>query len=309
MNALVAAVCLFAAAVESPEVHVRVALDPPSLPFHKQAVFTIEIDAPEGLEVDVGEMVGRFGGLNAVPGESASVIKNGRRYSTITYVIDPIRPGDYAVEPVTATWGDNGKATVPSPGVHVRDLTPEEVAQISTFEPNAGPIVLKPPFWQRWLFWVALLVLLVAAAAGTVQFWRRRGRRVVAPQAPAWETAYARLRELDQRRLPESGQWEPYYVDLTSILRDYIEDRFSLHAPERTTQEFLSEAAGSGCLTENQQRMLALFLRHCDRVKFARYEPTLAEMERSFSAVLDFVDETVPQPVQEAAPVAGEEAA
>jgi hypothetical protein len=123
------------------------------------------------------------------------------------------------------------------------------------------------------------------------------------PAPSAWDLAYTRLRELDSRRWPEQGKFQPYYVELSSILRHYIEDRFMVHAPEMTTPEFLAEASKSGVLSPDHQELLAHFLRHCDRVKFAQFRPTEGDMERSFAEVLRFVDETAPQPAK------GEEAA
>jgi hypothetical protein len=111
--------------------------------------------------------------------------------------------------------------------------------------------------------------------------------------------AYRRLRELDERHLSEEGRYEPYYVDLSAILRYYIEDRFHLRAPEQTTQEFLAASSTTGLFTGDHQQMLSELLKHSDRVKFAQYVPTVPEMERSFSAVLQFVDETVPKPEEQ----------
>ena len=42
-------------------------------------------------------------------------------------------------------------------------------------------------------------------------------------------------------------------------------------------------------------------------MKFAQYEPAVEEMERSFTLVLKFIDETIP--VQEQGPAPKEEAA
>jgi hypothetical protein len=94
-------------------------------------------------------------------------------------------------------------------------------------------------------------------------------------------------------------------VDLSGIVRYYIEDRFHVHAPEQTTPEFLAEISSVGLLDDSHERLVAEILRHSDQVKFARYLPTLHEMEKSFAQVLQFVDETVPK-VEEKA---GEEAA
>ena len=104
---------------------------------------------------------------------------------------------------------------------------------------------------------------------------------------------------LDERHLPKAGRYEPYYVDLSAILRYYIEDRFHLHAPEQTTPEFLAELSGSGYLDEGHERFLGAFLRHCDLVKFAQYVPTVNDMELRFTEVLRFVDDTVPSREEE----------
>jgi hypothetical protein len=37
------------------------------------------------------------------------------------------------------------------------------------------------------------------------------------------------------------------------------------------------------------------FLQSCDRVKFALYEPTTAEVEAAFDAARGFIEQTVPQ--------------
>jgi hypothetical protein len=173
------------------------------------------------------------------------------------------------------------------------------------FEENAGLISLTKPWYHAWWLWLipAAVALAILVVVVIVVLMRKRGQRV-APAMPPWEIAYARLGELDGRHLPEAGEFDPFYVELSDILRSYIEQRFTLHAPERTTPEFLNEASGSGVLTDSHQRRLARFLLHCDRVKFAQYEPTEEEMEQSFALVLHFIDETVPK-----ADMAGEEAA
>ncbi len=83
-------------------------------------------------------------------------------------------------------------------------------------------------------------------------------------------------------------------MDLTSILRYYIEDRFLIHAPEQTTPEFLDAAARQRVFSDAQQAFLADFLRECDRVKFAQLLPGLDDMAAHFSQVKRFVQDTAP---------------
>lgn len=303
MSTLIA-VSLVALAADGP-VEAYAVVDSPVIPFHRQAVYSLVVETDSETEVELPQMVGHFGGLDVYgpPKQSVEVVNGSRRRITESYVLDPVFIGDYVVEPAMVTYGNNETVTVPSVAVRIRDLTEEELDAAMHFEPNAGLVPLREGFWSGWKPW-ALVGGALALFMGAVLYYvifRRKQSLIERPQTPPWEVALEKLRVLDQRRLPEAGQWETYYIELSDILRHYIEDRFQLHAPEETTPEFLAEAAGSGLLSEVHQRLLAAFLRHSDRVKFARYEPTSDEMERSFAEVLRFVDETVPipQPAEE----------
>lgn len=315
MNAIVAIGLLAfgaaSAAASDPQVDVSTRLAPPEVPFHRQAQFSIIVEAPAALDVKLPDMLEKMGGAPVADIRRNTKKINGDRVRiTETYVLDPIFIGKYPIEPVEVTWGENGRAVVPSPGFAVRDLTDDERAAAEKFAKNAGPAT-PPGLVQQYGHWAALAALALAAIAALALWavwWRKRAEKA-APPAPPWEVAYKRLRELDQRQLPEAGKFEPFYVDLTAILRYYIEDRFHLRAPEETTQEFLAEASNSGALTPPHQKLLSDLLRHSDRVKFARYVPSVPEMERSFALVLQFVDETVPKPDTETAQPPAEEAA
>jgi hypothetical protein len=268
------------------------------IPFHQQALFTIEVEAPADANIELPVMADRFGGL-AVYGTPGRTYAPGsdqtRQRITETYLLDAISPGNYVVEPVTVRW-EGGETTLPGPVVQVRDLTPEEVDAIMIFQPNAETYTAQRPWWRNVWIWIVLAVAVLALA---LWLWRRKrselGVPTPGPQASPWDVAYDRLRKLDARGLPEKGEHEPYYVALSAILRHYIEDRFSVHAPEMTTPEFLAEAGQSGFFGEAQQEMLSKFLRRGDRVKFAQYRPSKEEMEHSFTHVLQFVDDTVPK--------------
>lgn len=307
MNLLVGIGLVLMGAVAEVPVDVTVTLEPPEIPFHKKAVFTIVVEAPDASEIGLPEDVERFGGLGVVDATTdIEPLKKGRKRYTQTYVLDAVFMGDYAIAPVTVVVDGGEEITVPSPLLRVRDLTDEEREKAEHFETIAGPISPKKGLTSSPLFWLGIAVAAVALV-GLVAWLvarRWRGREIVVPKAKAWEVAYQRLEELDKRQLPKTGKYGAYYVDLSAILRYYIEDRFSLRAPEETTPEFVGEAARSGKFSKEQQHTIASFLRHCDRVKFARYKPTLEEMDTSFSQVLVFVDETVPR-----SDVAAEEAA
>ena len=276
----------------------HVTLDPPEVAFNKQPKYTIRVEAPADADVRMPDMAGKFGGLeiSGPPAIKREPISGNRVRITNTYTLDPVLVKSYVIAAAAIYSGDALAVSVPSPSLRVRNLTPEEEAAAKS-EPISGPIdPPNPLFTAPVLGGVTGAVALALAAWLAYRYWRRPKTVAAPPPLPAWERAYERLRALDAQQLPQTGQFEPFYVELSSILRHYIEDRFSLHAPERTTPEFLAEASSGAALSDDHQKLLAGFLRHCDRVKFAKFEPAVAEMDHSMALVLHFVDETVPKP-------------
>ena len=84
----------------------------------------------------------------------------------------------------------------------------------------------------------------------------------------------------------------PFCILVSDTVREYLEQRFQFHAPERTTEEFLEEMQASPLLTLEQKEALGHFLTRCDLVKFARFEPAVTELKSLHDAALRLVDET-----------------
>ena len=298
-NRLLLVALVLAASGTSAQVDVEVSLTPPVAPFHRQAVFTVVVEAPAEIEVVLPDMRDHFGELPVygVPDHHTEPVGEDRIRTTESYVLDPIFVKDHVIPPVEVQWGEGNVIAVPSPLFRVRDLTPEELEAAQRFEGfvagGPGAPGQQSTGWWRWL--VALAVLAAAAAALYLFLQRRTGPSVGPQSRMPWELAKERLVALAERQLPQHGKYDTYHVDLSAILRYYIEGRFDLHAPERTTPEFLSEIAGKGLFTPEQEVFLARFLRLCDRVKFAQYRPDLEAMAVSFEEVDRFVDETIPQ--------------
>jgi hypothetical protein len=101
--------------------------------------------------------------------------------------------------------------------------------------------------------------------------------------------ALARLRVLP-RTTP--AQVEAFYVEVSQVLRTYLEERFGLHAPERTTEEFLSELEQGSALSTDQRRALQRFLSQCDMVKFAAQIPGEEVHLETFAIAEQFVETT-----------------
>ena len=116
--------------------------------------------------------------------------------------------------------------------------------------------------------------------------------------------AHIRAKQKLQEALAFISQPKPFVIAVSDTARQYLEERFEFHAPERTTEEFLYELQRTDLLTRDQKESLGDFLQRCDLVKFAKYEPLETELRDLYDSALRLVEETEPQPTL--SPVSGE---
>lgn len=161
---------------------------------------------------------------------------------------------------------------------------------------RAAKAVVDVPNPWIWLWW-GLAVLVVAGAV--LAWWRWRSRRP-APPVPV-TPPHVRAKEKLADALRFIGDPKVFCTLVADTVRHYLEERFTLRAPERTTEEFLVELQSSRHLLPDQKRSLGEFLQSCDLVKFARFEPTEAALRELHDAALRLVDETQYEPVTPAA--------
>ena len=149
------------------------------------------------------------------------------------------------------------------------------------------------PFRVDYKLIVACIVVFV------LTWWILRSLRAkVSAQtnADALRQAHAdALAELERLfALIDTEQSRPYAIESSAIIRRYIEVRFNLAAPTRSTEEFLAEARHSPKLAPEYQTLLADFLRYCDLLKFARTFADRSELTQLHEAAICFVKETAP---------------
>lgn len=170
------------------------------------------------------------------------------------------------------------------------------------------PPVDIPTGWEWLLYSLAVVIALVVAT----WFVRRLllSLRVIKPPPIPYVEPHA----LARRRLEAALRLieDPYRFcsAVSAALRTYFEGRFAIHAPDRTTDEFLEELRSSTALNARQQELVSGFLGQCDLVKFAREEPARNDLEQMHRFALGLVEETMPgsatdvatRPAEEVAP-------
>ena len=136
----------------------------------------------------------------------------------------------------------------------------------------------------------AVVGVVGAAAIAAWILWRRR-RQNVPPVAPELLALQA-LEQLGRRDWIELGRARDYYYELTEIVRAYIERKFSLAAPEMTTEEFLNALARKPAALPYDTYRLRAFLEACDLVKYAAFSPQRSDADQALMTARAFVHET-----------------
>ncbi|HZM04681.1 MAG TPA: hypothetical protein VFC44_16870 [Candidatus Saccharimonadales bacterium] len=165
----------------------------------------------------------------------------------------------------------------------------------AAFQEAVKPLIAIPNGWL-WFFWIAGILL----AAGLAYFYWRWSRkkaaaRKIVPPVPA----HVRARRMLDAAWALLSEPKPFSIAVSGAIRDYLEERFNFHAPDRTTEEFLYELQNTNLLTAEQKQSLAGFLASCDLIKFAQYEPTEVELRALHASALRLVNETEPRLVPE----------
>lgn len=223
--------------------------------------------------------------------------ENSNVVSRYQYRLEPFLSGTYSIPAFTFEFHDVNspeekkyELTTEPFDVEVTSLLGEQRAELNIEDiEDVVEIPKEPSFWWAW----AIGIIAVTAAGGVWLYLRRkRVKELVRIFKPAHELAYERLRALVKEDLIGAGKIKEFYERISDILRHYIEHRFSLRAPERTTEEFLFELAGTDVLSESDKESLGRFLQHCDLVKFARHEPGTEQIQETFDLVKDFIEKT-----------------
>jgi len=263
--------------------------DPLKLTLTVEAKPDVRVEMPE-----FGEALGRFSILDFTPrletGADGGILAR-QDYTLRGPASGRQRIPGLRIEYVDARSGES------APRELITDELPFEVesvlpagAVVDELRPARGALPALPGgWWSRWWLWLTLGAAVVAGIAWAVIAWRKHA--VERARATAFDRALRRLAALEERGLPAAETLDAWYVELSDIVRRYIEDRHAVRAPELTTEEFLVEARRSVAFSAAHRDLLSTFLGSCDRVKFARYSPGDEESRGALDVARRFLTE------------------
>ena len=286
-----------------------VSVTPASAPLGDPLVLTLTVTAEPGVTVEMpafGEALGRFTIADFTPRES--VTADGGTIQSQRYTLQAPMSGRQRIPPLRLEFVDERPGQPGAAGgAPARELLTEEIQiEIASVLPDGVPITdlrpargrlaaLREPVSPLW--WV--LGLLIAGAVGYAGWYYGRLYLAERRRVTAYDRAMTRLAVLAARGMPGAEGADAWYVELSAIVRRYLEDRFAVRAPELTTEEFLQEAKRLAELSADHRARLSAFLEACDQVKFAGYRPEPTESREALELARRFVEETRLKPDEE----------
>lgn len=220
-------------------------------------------------------------------------------YSVVerSYVLSSYEIGRATIPPLKIKYEGvqgEGEITTNEVTVEIKGVIKEEAV---TDIKDILPPVEVPTNYKRFMYWifVGLGGLFIAGIMyGFIQKLKKRQKtqEQASLRRTPHEVAYELLERLLKEDLIGKGLTKEYYYRITDILRHYIENRFGLLAPERTTEEFLAEMAHTNRLEDSHKLLIQEFLEHSDMVKYAKYGPSNREVKETYDIAKRLVDET-----------------
>ncbi len=162
-----------------------------------------------------------------------------------------------------------------------------------------SPIIDEPLSWRDALPYFIAAIILTLLLYVVYWYYNRKKMREVATQiAPELTVsphiiAFEKLNILQNKQLWQQGNTKDYYIELTYIIREYLEKRYSLPILEQTTEEFLPILKKETDIPVDIFKILVLQLKNADIIKFAKGEASAEQNTEAMQFALLLVEKTL----------------
>ncbi len=290
--------------VERGPVKVTVEVSPEKPRLSDEPRLTLTIRSEPGVRIEkppFGQAMGDF--VIRDFHEPVPDVDGGAEVIQQVYTLEPTRAGKLTIAPIVIRFhderdnGDKQEHTIESEAltVEVSSIFGDDVPSLADLRPAADPVELPVNYASNWLWICAGIGALLVAA---IVVWRiRRGRTLGERQLSPQELAELELGRIVENKLAESDV-KAFYVELTAVVRRYIERSTGVNAPDLTTEEFLRQIVDDAIFADDEQVRLRSFLEAADLVKFAAFEPEASDIKSSIERARMFIQlqrETSPE--------------
>ncbi len=280
-------------------VSVRAVADTNNVLIGDQIKLILEARSDKKTNIILPAMPDSIGKLEILSRSKIDTLDSGKVYSLKqSFVITSFDSGTFAIPPFVVMYaktGMNQLYAVQTDTMYFRfNYVPVDTSKAIKD--------IKPPLAEGWsileyLPYILIGIGIIALALLGYFLWKKfRKEKEPAPEydpkIPPHVIALAALKQLDDEKLWQKGKVKLYHIQLTEIIRTYIERRFKISALEMITSEIIQELEEKHVETELVMNMKKVFEK-ADLVKFAKHEPLPDENTSSMTLAVDFVNRTI----------------
>lgn len=240
----------------------------------KSVFVELKITSPKDVDVYAPDLRSRVRGFSLAEDFAIEPYENddGTRVMEVRWRLVPEPCAKtYKIAPF-AIKTKSGKSFVAGPVYFKNPLEREKVLGEMIIDPKKD----LPPLSWRLVGYCALILIGAITLIGVIwMLIKYLARRVKEHRMSPVERAWAELDRLMKKGLPGRGKFKDFYIELTMVVRRYVQRTHNVKAPHLTTEEFFDATRKSASFPLSALDELIQFLRAADKVKFAGVKATL----------------------------------
>lgn len=295
----------FALKSNAQQVKVEAKVDKVSVPIGEQTVFhlTAHVPAKSGIRFPViADSIGKIKIVKTRVDSAADKDSPNTQVINHNYTITGFEAGTYTIPAYTFKTPTGSYST----DSLVVQFKPVAVDTTKAFYDIKQPLAVDYNWWDwikdHWIWIVAGLVIIGIVILVTWYISRRYEQQPIFQSVKVVLTidqvAINKLNELQAKNLWQNGDVKTFYIELTDILREYLEKRYTIQAFEQTSEEILGSLKPKQIPADARGKLKDILVL-ADLVKFAKEKPVGRENEASMDNAISFIEQTKEQPKPE----------
>jgi len=286
----------------APEISAKMSIDTNSIQIGEQTNIHLQLTSPENIKIHwpiIQDTLTK--NIEVIHNSVIDTVFN-KDKKTITLkqniTITSFDSGYFAIPPFYFMYGNDSTPNFVESNallLHVQDVKIDLKGEIKDIK----PILDEPWTFKEILPYILIALGVLVALALIIYIIQRRKQNKPLfkmpekPKIPAHILALQKLKQLQDKKLWQTGSVKEFYSELTDILREYMEGQLHFNAMEMISDEIIDELKSkkidNSLIKETQD-----VLQTADLVKFAKIKPLADENDRALNWGFHFVEATKP---------------
>lgn len=250
----------------------------------------------KGVNFEFPKFKDKVGDLEIVSVNKIDTIKNDKYTAFMqSYVLTAFDSGHYVIPALEIIYDKKGFtdpyiARTDSIVVKYRTLAVDTTQAFKDIKP---PLGIEFSIWD-YRYWFVIVIVLAVAGYYGYNYWKNRVPKAITfessdPKISPHILALEALKKLENEKLWQNGQVKKYYIELTNIIRLYIERTTQVAALEMTSEEIYI-AMTRVQFGEELISKLRFIFQLGDLAKFAKQEPLAQENTSALHRAVEFIE-------------------